>query len=97
MNNVMQNEGEYVMQISALTSSLNVSKNISADLLSHFTVRSLHNSSLRSFISTVFYILTSSPIYYDVLLMSEIIKIVLSISSICHFLKVLGFRVSFIL
>ena len=27
MNNVMQNEGEYVMQISALTSSLNVSKN----------------------------------------------------------------------
>ena len=39
MNNVMQNEGEYVMQISALTSSLNVSKNISADLLSHFTVR----------------------------------------------------------
>ena len=49
MNNVMQNEGEYVMQISALTSSLNVSKNISADLLSHFTVRSLHNSSFRFF------------------------------------------------
>ena len=44
MNNVMQNEGEYVMQISALTSSLNVSKNISADLylLSHLTASSLH-------------------------------------------------------